>query len=73
MNLITTSTNKGSCAVSFCVDYHRMEVYFETTIALYSNDTFKGLYKKYTFSTLKAANNKFEYLVEKHGLRNYRG
>jgi hypothetical protein len=68
MNICIISNERGNICVSFYVDHNRLETWFETTIALYSNDNFKGLYKTYTFKTYYAAYNKMLLLQKKHNL-----
>ena len=68
MTICSISKEHGHVTVSFCVDHNRLETYFETTIALYSNDNFNGLYKTYYFNTYRAAHNKMEFLAKKYNL-----
>jgi len=69
MTINNISERHGSINVSFCLDHHRLETWFETTIALYSNDNFKGLYKTYTFKTYYAAYSKMRQLAKKYNFR----
>lgn len=68
MNINIISNERGNIHISFFVDHNRLETWFETTIALYSNDAFKGLYKTYTFKTYRAAYEKMLLLQKKYNL-----
>lgn len=71
--IICAANNKnGSCYLSFCMDHHTLETWFETSIAVYTRDDgekiINGFYKKYEHKTLKAAKNKFDALTQKHNI-----
>ena len=68
MIISSVSKHDGNCTVSICIDHEKEIVWFETTITKYTASGFAGLYKKFRFSTLKAANNKMRYLCRKYGL-----
>lgn len=69
MTICSINNDRGHISIVLCVDHNRLETWFEVHIALYSNDTFKGLYKVYYFSTYRAANNKMERLCKKYNMR----
>lgn len=69
MTICSINKEHGHISVSFCIDHHRLETWYEVHMALYSTDSFKGLYKKYDFNTYKAAHNKMEFLAKKYNLK----
>lgn len=66
--MIISSINekRGHINISIEIDHFKFETYFHVTISLYSNGDFLGLYKKYTFKTYRAADNKMRFLAKKY-------
>lgn len=71
MTVCSISEQHGSITITFHLDHHRLESWFEVAIALYSTDKFKGMYKTFHYATYRAAHNKLEALKEKYGFCRY--
>jgi hypothetical protein len=56
----TESTAKGSRTLEVVIDDRLEKVFFDVSFAIYGTLETKGKYRKYTFTTLKAANKKFD-------------
>lgn len=59
------STANGRLVLDICVDDREEKIYCAVILAVYSTPEKDGIYKPYYFSTLKAANKKFNSLLDK--------
>lgn len=58
-------TASGHLVLDFCVDDREEKIYCAVILAVYSTVDKNGIYKPYYFSTLKAANKKFDSLLDR--------